>query len=157
MTRTIRLANSPDGILAGHPTSDGRRLDECQDVTSDALRAVIEHVGVGRRAIISVDGEDGYMIAVGRPGDDRCDGRHEELDDDELLDRLTDAALDAERENRHVTLCWHHAKHLLRLASLEWVRDSLGGMLTDKYIDEKEAARLLAATVREIRDARGKS
>lgn len=54
----LRLACTALGrrIMAGYPTKDGQRLKEPRhDVTSDALKAVVDKIGIGNEATISDD------------------------------------------------------------------------------------------------------
>lgn len=63
----IRLATAAlsGRIYAGRPAKDGRSFKEPRyDVTSDALKAIVEHIGVGNEATVTVDGEPAYTITV---------------------------------------------------------------------------------------------
>lgn len=60
-------------IYAGRPTKDGLALKEPRhDVTSDALKAVIEHVGVGNAVTVNVDGVPAFELSV-QPTNKRAD------------------------------------------------------------------------------------
>jgi RIO-like serine/threonine protein kinase len=64
--RRLRVACSAlGGIYAGRIKANG--CEWCAgkvDVTSDVLKAIIEHVGVGKSAEVTVDGKPSYRIAV---------------------------------------------------------------------------------------------
>ena len=56
----IRLAAAAlsGRIFAGRPTKDGMGFKEPRcDVTSDALKAVVDHIGINRQADIMSEGE----------------------------------------------------------------------------------------------------
>lgn len=63
----IRLATSAlsKTIYAGHPNKagDGFR-DPRYDVTSDALKAVIDKIGPGYATVVEIDGVPAYEISV---------------------------------------------------------------------------------------------
>lgn len=55
-------------IYAGYPTKDGTRFREPRhDVTSDAIKAVIDHIGIGNTATINEDGKPAFEITVRLP------------------------------------------------------------------------------------------
>lgn len=63
----LRLATAAlsNNIYAGYPTRDGKGLREPRhDVTSDAVKAIIEHVGVGKSKVITIDGNPTYEISI---------------------------------------------------------------------------------------------
>ena len=71
--RRIRLAAGalPGRIYAGPLTEDSTAFsDGKQDVTSDALKAVIDHVGPGNVATINENGKPRFRITIEEvPGD----------------------------------------------------------------------------------------
>lgn len=63
----IRIALTALGhrIVAGRPTKDGTALiGGGEDVTSDALKAVIEFIGIGETHVVTVDGKPMLTISV---------------------------------------------------------------------------------------------
>ena len=67
MSNPIRIATAAlsGRIYAGRPTKDGMALKEPRyDVTSDVLKAVMEHVGIGREATVHCDATPAFRIAV---------------------------------------------------------------------------------------------
>lgn len=67
----LRLATAAlsRNIYAGYPTKDGLGLKEPRhDVTSDALKAVIEHIGDDRKCTVTVEGKPAYEITVRKIG-----------------------------------------------------------------------------------------
>lgn len=67
MSNPIRVATAvlSNRIFAGRPTKDGKGLKEPRyDVTSDVLRAVIDHIGVGYESTVHVDGMPAFKISV---------------------------------------------------------------------------------------------
>lgn len=63
----IRLATSAlsKTIYAGHPNKAGNGLREPRyDVTSDALKAVIDKIGPGNTTVVEIDGVPTYEISV---------------------------------------------------------------------------------------------
>lgn len=66
-TNPIRLAVAAlsGRIFAGRPTKDGLGFKEPRyDVTSDVLRCVSEHVGIGNEVTVHCDGKPAFRIAV---------------------------------------------------------------------------------------------
>ncbi len=60
MADPIRVATAAlsGRIFAGRPTKDGMGLKEPRyDVTSDVLKAVMDHIGIGNQADIVSEGE----------------------------------------------------------------------------------------------------
>ena len=60
MSNPIRIATAAISgrIFAGRPTKDGMGFKEPRyDVTSDALKAVMDHIGMNRQADIVSDGQ----------------------------------------------------------------------------------------------------
>lgn len=67
MAEKLRLATAALSrrIYAGYATKAMDRLREPRhDVTSDVLRTVIEHVGVGNAVTVNVDGQAAFEIVV---------------------------------------------------------------------------------------------
>lgn len=68
---TLRLACTALGrrIMAGYPTKDGLRLKEPRhDVTSDALKAVVDKIGIGSEVTISDEtGAPLCIVAIRAP------------------------------------------------------------------------------------------
>lgn len=67
MSSPIRLATAALSrrVYAGRPTKDGMGLKEPRyDVTSDVLKACVEHIGVNREATVNIDGQPAYTITV---------------------------------------------------------------------------------------------
>ena len=67
MSNPIRLATAALSrrVYAGRPTKDGMGLKEPRyDVTSDVLKACVEHIGVNRQATVNIDGQPAYTITV---------------------------------------------------------------------------------------------
>jgi len=72
MASPIRLATAAFSgrIFAGRPTADGRGFKEPRyDVTSDALKAVVDHVGIGRQADLVSEGKIVCTIMILAPTD----------------------------------------------------------------------------------------
>ena len=70
MSNPIRLATAAISgrIFAGRPTKDGMSFKEPRyDVTSDALKAVMDHIGVGMQADIVSEGEIVCTIKIVGP------------------------------------------------------------------------------------------
>jgi hypothetical protein len=67
MSNPIRVATAALSrrVYAGRPTKDGMALKEPRyDVTSDVLKACVEHIGVNQKATVSIDGKPAYTITV---------------------------------------------------------------------------------------------
>lgn len=65
MTLRIATAALSKRIFAGRINKAGTGFKEPRhDVTSDAIRAVIDHVGVGEEVIVREDGKPTYGIMV---------------------------------------------------------------------------------------------
>jgi hypothetical protein len=67
MSNPIRVATAALSrrVYAGRPTKDGMALKEPRyDVTSDVLKACVEHIGVNRKATVIIDGKPAYTITV---------------------------------------------------------------------------------------------
>lgn len=65
--KTARLACTALGkrIMLGYPAANGRHFKgDPVDVTSDCLKAVIEHVEPGYEITVTVDGKPKYTIGV---------------------------------------------------------------------------------------------
>lgn len=63
----IRIATAAlsNLIYAGYPNKRGDGFKEPRhEVTSDVLKAVIEHVGEGKTKVIHVDGKPAYEISI---------------------------------------------------------------------------------------------
>jgi hypothetical protein len=67
MSNPIRLATAAlsGRIFAGRPTKDGMGFKEPRyDLTSDALKAVMDHIGIGMQADIVSEGETICTIKI---------------------------------------------------------------------------------------------
>lgn len=70
MSNPIRIAAAAlsGRIFAGRPTKDGMGFKEPRyDVTSDALKAVMDHIGMNRQADIVSEGEVVCTIRIVAP------------------------------------------------------------------------------------------
>lgn len=70
MSNPIRVATAAlsGRIFAGRPTKDGMGFKEPRyDVTSDALKAVMDHIGIGNQADIVSDGKIVCTIKIISP------------------------------------------------------------------------------------------